>query len=147
MATRSTIAVQLKDGTIRQVYCHWDGYLEHNGKLLLNHYNSQELAELVTSGGGISSLEAKFAPESGAHSFDNPQKGVTVLYARDRGEPLEFATYPGVPEYEMGQHFEEYNYTFFYGRWMVYYDKRGPLYREGAIMYLDEALANIQEYA
>ena len=31
MATRSTISIQKNDGTIRSVYCHWDGYCEHNG--------------------------------------------------------------------------------------------------------------------
>ena len=36
MATRSTISIQKKDGTIRSVYCHWDGYCEYNGVLLYN---------------------------------------------------------------------------------------------------------------
>ncbi len=37
MATRSTIALEFADGTVEQVYCHWDGYLDHNGALLRDH--------------------------------------------------------------------------------------------------------------
>ena len=40
MATRSTIALEFADGTVEQVYCHWDGYLAHNGQLLLKHYSN-----------------------------------------------------------------------------------------------------------
>lgn len=32
------------DGTVTSVYCHYDGYLGHNGKLLLQHYNDENLA-------------------------------------------------------------------------------------------------------
>ncbi len=39
MATRSTIALEFADGTIGQVYAHWDGYLAHNGKMLLEYYS------------------------------------------------------------------------------------------------------------
>jgi hypothetical protein len=38
MGTRSTIALEFADGTVEQVYCHWDGYLSNNGKILQAHY-------------------------------------------------------------------------------------------------------------
>ena len=59
MATRSTIAVEHADGTVSQVYCHWDGYLTHNGQILLDHYDTQEKAEQLVSLGSISSLRPK----------------------------------------------------------------------------------------
>ena len=34
MGTRSTIALEYADGTVEQVYCHWDGYVSHNGLIL-----------------------------------------------------------------------------------------------------------------
>lgn len=40
MSTRSTIAYENADGTIKKVYCHYDGYLEHNGKILAEHYSN-----------------------------------------------------------------------------------------------------------
>jgi hypothetical protein len=56
MGTRSTIALEFADGTVEQVYCHWDGYLEHNGKILQEHYSDPfKLRDLIDQG-GISSL-------------------------------------------------------------------------------------------
>ena len=118
MATRSTIAVQLADGSIRQVYCHWDGYLEHNGQILFKYYNSQELAELVTSGGAIGVLEARFTP-TGDHSFGAPEDAVTVLYARDRGEDLNQGVYVDYDAYMSQGQREEFNYLFIDGHWEV----------------------------
>lgn len=124
MATRSTIAVQLKDGTVRKVYCHWDGYLEHNGAILVDNYNTQELAELVTSAGDISFLDAKFVPDS-EHSFDKPQEGVTILYGRDRGETgVDPIVYRDVADYQGRCQFEEYNYLFIGGEWYYQAYKR-----------------------
>ena len=44
MSTRSEIAIENKDKSISSIYCHSDGYLEYNGQILNNHYNSYELA-------------------------------------------------------------------------------------------------------
>ena len=40
MGTRSTIALEFADKSVEQVYCHWDGYLEHNGMILLEYYSN-----------------------------------------------------------------------------------------------------------
>ena len=56
MATRSTIALEFADGTVQQVYCHWDGYLEHNGKLLQEHYSNPFILRDLIDQGAISSL-------------------------------------------------------------------------------------------
>ena len=51
MATRSTIALEFADGTVGQVYCHWDGYLAHNGKMLQEHYSDPfKLRDLIDLG-------------------------------------------------------------------------------------------------
>lgn len=56
MATRSTIALQYADGTIDQVYCHWDGYLSGVGQDLKEGYsNPFELQKLI-DGGDMSSI-------------------------------------------------------------------------------------------
>ena len=49
MATRSAIAIKQEDGKVKSVYCHSDGYPEHNGKLLLNFYNSDESANEIVN--------------------------------------------------------------------------------------------------
>ena len=51
MSTRSMIAIQDADGTCYAVYCHFDGYVSHMGKMLTTHFNSMEKAvELVNEG-------------------------------------------------------------------------------------------------
>lgn len=62
MSTRSCIIIETeKDGKdfLVGAYCHWDGYLSHNGKILLERYNSKEKAQklVLGSGGYISSLD------------------------------------------------------------------------------------------
>jgi hypothetical protein len=56
MATRSRIGIQLKEGSVLSVYCHWDGYPEFNGKKLKEHFGSYEQAAELIDGGDISSL-------------------------------------------------------------------------------------------
>jgi hypothetical protein len=85
MGTRSRIGVMHGD-VCKSVYCHWDGYLEHNGRLLLEHYDSSKANHLVALG-DISSLDRGVEiPEDAEHSFDVPLDGVTTFYGRDRGE-------------------------------------------------------------
>lgn len=84
MSTRSAIIAKIGN-KYYGVYCHSDGYLSWNGKMLLNHYNTPELAAQLIALGDLSSLNVKLAP-SGPHSFDKREEGVTVAYGRDRGE-------------------------------------------------------------
>ncbi len=85
MGTRSAIGV-MHGNKAKVVYCHWDGYLEHNGKILQEHYNSAKANHLVALG-GMSSLRKNIEiPEGVEHSFDKPQDDITVFYGRDRGE-------------------------------------------------------------
>jgi hypothetical protein len=101
MGTRSRIGVMHGD-KCKSVYCHYDGYLSHNGKILQEHYDSSRANHLVALG-DISSL-GKHIGE--AHPFsefdinkDDPdfdklialhelakKEGWTTFYARDRGE-------------------------------------------------------------
>lgn len=120
MATRSTIAVQHQDGTVSQIYAHWDGYLEHNGRLLETHYTTLELVEELVSLGDISSLRERIEPLGTAHTFDTPENDVTIYYGRDRGEkdvsPQKFANLSDYMENGGGQ---EYDYIFLNGEWFV----------------------------
>lgn len=85
MGTRSRIGVMHGD-KCKSVYCHWDGYLSNNGKILLEHYDSAKANYLVALG-DISSLDKNVEiPEGQLHSFDNPLNGVTTFYGRDRKE-------------------------------------------------------------
>jgi len=122
MGTRSTIALEFANGSIGQVYCHWDGYLSYNGKILLDHYSDPwKLRDLIDLG-SLSTL----GPELGVkHPFDNPhpydtadyvewrlaRKGDCTFYGRDRGEYSVEATYfVDFADYVNNLDREEYNY-------------------------------------
>ena len=83
MGTRSTIALEFADGTVEQVYCHWDGYLEHNGKILQEHYSDPfKLRDLIDLG-DMSSLGERLGTQ---HAFDKAPEGECTFYLRDRKE-------------------------------------------------------------
>ena len=87
MSTRSLIGIVEPDGSVRSIYCHFDGYVAYVGRMLNIHYNSEEMARQLIALGDLSSLRERIAPNPGeAHSFDNPLDDVTIAYHRDRGE-------------------------------------------------------------
>jgi hypothetical protein len=97
MGTRSTIALEFADGTVEQVYCHWDGYLEHNGKILAGHYiNPFKLKELLALG-GFSSLEATV-------------EGTAVTAYTQRGEDIRIEKFVDFQDYLAHHQYEEYDY-------------------------------------
>lgn len=100
MSTRSRIAIERQDGTVKSIYCHFDGDLQHVGKTLFNDYSDREKLEKLIELGNISSLGSKIRPETDEkHSFDNPAENVTVAYHRDRGDALKIGTYPNVEDF------------------------------------------------
>ena len=86
MATRSNIGMMLPDGNIKVVYCHYDGYPDGVGEILLESYNTPERVSELLSFGDMSYLALEINPLGDYHTFDNPENGVTVFYGRDRGE-------------------------------------------------------------
>ena len=107
MATRSTIALEFADGTVQQVYCHWDGYLDNNGRILRDHYSDPFKLQRLIDLGDISSLAADIGDQ---HDFDARGEG-TTFYMRDRGETDCYArTFKDFQEYTREASFEEYDY-------------------------------------
>lgn len=94
MGTRSRIGVMHGD-KVKSVYCHWDGYLEHNGAILQEHYDSAKANQLVAMG-DLSSLAKDIGEKHAFSQFDLPLEEVEAykaltenwctFYARDRGE-------------------------------------------------------------
>jgi hypothetical protein len=103
MATRSTIALEFADGTIGQVYCHWDGYLAHNGKILFENYSNPFVLRDLIDLGGLSSLRPTIGTKHAFSHYD--VEGMTqdqfyslygnmcTFYGRDRGEGQSDANY------------------------------------------------------
>ena len=89
MSTRSFIAKQIGKDAYLTVYCHSDGYLTHNGALLLDCYNTPDQVDELLKLGDLSFLAESLHPNPDyPHSFDygERQQGVTVAYGRDRGD-------------------------------------------------------------
>jgi hypothetical protein len=97
MGTRSTIALEFADGTVQQVYCHWDGYLEHNGKILSSHYIDPFKVKELVALGGFSSLEETV-------------EGTKKTAYTQRGEEISISKYATVDEYFAECQQEEYDY-------------------------------------
>ena len=124
MATRSSITICEKEhgaGEVyKSVYCHLDGYTQHNGILLLENYSTEEKVRELISHGDMSSLAERIAPNEGEeHSFDKSLPDVCVFYHRDRGEAWE-QVQPIVSYSEKGifkWNKQEYNYLFQDGKW------------------------------
>ena len=57
MSTRSNIILLTESNRVRSIYCHYDGYLEHNGKMLLDNYTSTKDVKALISLGNIKSLK------------------------------------------------------------------------------------------
>ena len=108
MATRSTIAIENLDGTVHQVYCHWDGYISHNGVILQTKYNDRKLVEQLVSGGDISVLGSTVSHVP--ISFDEPS--AYTKYYSYRGEDCPARVYGSFDDYEMNHQYEEYEYLF-----------------------------------
>jgi hypothetical protein len=129
MATRSTIGVLNSDGSVTGVYCHWDGYPEYNGKLLMENYNTEAQVRELVELGSISSLGRQIGEKHPFSKFEegvdialyelSEQEGWTTFYGRDRGEPdANAATFDNVEQF-VSEFGEEYNYLFINGTWFV----------------------------
>lgn len=128
MATRSFITQKAND-TYQGVYCHWDGYPEFTGAMLVEHYSDRRKLASLLALGDISVL----GPSIGRrHSFDKRgHTDETTFYGRDRGEtglvarPKTFHSRDGVRHYaeKCGA---EFLYLYENGEWL--FAERGAQY-------------------
>ena len=108
MGTRSTIALEFADSTVQQIYCHWDGYLEHNGQILQKHYSDPfKLRDLIDLG-DMSSLGERIGTQ---HAFDKAPEGECTFYLRDRKEQgCKAKSFVDFQDYLAHHQYEEYEY-------------------------------------
>jgi hypothetical protein len=102
MGTRSTIALEFADGTVEQVYCHWDGYLSGVGAELVSDYSDPFALRELIDGGDMSSIGSPYT---------------------DRGEELCVRKFKDFDDYKANGQDEEYDYILRYidgkGVWLV----------------------------
>ena len=139
MATRSVIAVlEAKgiggaDDTIKAIYCHNDGYLSNNGKILDQHYRDEDNINQLLAEGDCSSLKDTISD--------------TIFYARDRGEDNKEAVTlkdeTELLEHAFQQCDAEVVYMFAYGTWYVYDNSNKIGDSSYQFIELDEALYTV----
>jgi hypothetical protein len=83
MATRSYIGVRNADASVDYIYCHFDGYPDHNGKILTEHYSNINRVNELLNLGDLSVL-GQFIGEK--MDFDKRIQDTCLAYGRDRGE-------------------------------------------------------------
>tara|TARA_R110002020_G_scaffold323199_3_gene538982 strand:- start:629 stop:1027 length:399 start_codon:yes stop_codon:yes gene_type:complete len=114
MSTSCRIGIENKDGTISAIRCHADGYVEHTGRRLLQHYTDADKVQRLIALGDISELGERVDP-IGPHSWNAKESGTTVAYCRDRGEPLSASQLTTWEDIKYGGTFA---YVFFAGSWL-----------------------------
>jgi hypothetical protein len=126
MSTRSNIAFEYADGSVARIYCHWDGYLEHNGHILFHHYKNKEKIKKLIALGDISVLE---------YVFEN------IEVAKQKVEPQYFSDWQSA-----SKNMEEYFYLYreAENKWYVLYTHSGA-YKKGQLILLKEALDNLKD--
>ena len=120
MGTRSTIALEFADGTVEQVYCHWDGYLSNNGRILQEHYSDPFVLRDLIDLGDISSLKPTIGTQHAFSRLEVPMDGeaydklygdMTTFYGRDRGETgVDSKKFLDFQDYLVRHQYEEYEY-------------------------------------
>ena len=129
MSTRSNIAHLRKDGTVRAIYCHWDGYLEHNGYILKKHYNESNIEELL---------------DLGDLSFLDASPLTCYAYGRDCGESdVQAKVYNSLGEYIIKYCDQDFNYLLKDGVWFYWnWDEAGEMKEVPNLKDLDKGLFN-----
>jgi len=147
MGTRSMIAIQNPyNKTVRAVYCHWDGYLEHNGAILQKHYSNSPKVNNLIALGDISSLRPEIGEKHDFSRLDStlPEAeyealygNMTTYYGRDRGETgTEFKVFDTLAKACDHYTWSDYYYCFKYtkasdyttGEW--HYKKAGERWKK-----------------
>jgi hypothetical protein len=129
MGTRSRVGA-MYGNVCKSVYCHYDGYLEHTGKMLLKHYDSVKASQLIALGDNSGVQE---------HLED-------MNFYKDRGEQdVDYQVAQTFEEFleQVERCFAEYYYVMRDGVWYAgcVYDTEGLI--KGGLVPLDEALADV----
>ena len=139
LSTRSTIAIELADGTVKQVYCHSDGYLSYNGRILFEHYSDPAKLEELINLGDISVMGLEIGVKIDFNNrltfTENNQATQCRIYGRDRGESGDDARlFWNFGMYEMTHYREEYSYILRNnGTWYVAIGEGGFIELAGAL--------------
>ena len=144
MGTRSRIGIEMPNHTVVSVYCHYDGGAEHNGKILVEHYQNRDDVKELIDGGSMSALRSEHLWETKAVRDENnhivrdehdnwlyaPLRDPQPQYHTERGDDLQ-VDHTSFDEFVSGDCGEEYAYLFdLNDNWKAYkLNWKGPVDR------------------
>ena len=114
MGTRSRLGLELSDGSILSIYCHYDGYPEFNGVKLVENFNTLDKVKELIDMGDISCLWTNVGWNQETLEETGP------LPYSSRGEDCPPRLDADLCEYLLPDGAEEYHYLFRNGEWVCY---------------------------
>lgn len=146
MSTNSLIFQEQQDGTLKGIYCHYDGYLQYNGIILSESYSDPKKVAKLLELGNLSSLGEELEASEAVRLYGNyyyiseafealsveeqerlkneAQSGkYTIAYHRDRGEELRPLKTITLEEQKNGENHFSDHYEYIYVQ-----DKNGVWY-------------------
>ena len=112
MATRSLIGKLNADGTITNIYCHWDGYPSHNGVILQEFYNTPVKVDQLLALGNLSALDEEIGEKQDFDDRSTQGGNWCLAYGRDRGESNQEAQMVTREEFFSKEHGVDYLYLY-----------------------------------
>ena len=134
MATRATIA-KLDDNGVKAIYLHSDGYLNHAGKILDQHYQDKDKVDELLAHGDVSMLDENIGVKIDFNDYKTRYANKQCkFYMRDRGEKNKHAEQLeddiALIEFATEKCDAEFIYMFAFGSWYVYDVYNGSAYGE-----------------
>ena len=111
MATRSNIGILNSDGTVDYIYCHFDGYLDHNGKILNKYYTTEDKVRELIKLGDLSILGPEIGEKQDFDDTTTHNNNWCLVYGRDRGEENTQSKNCSYTKYS-NDNLEDYTYLF-----------------------------------
>ena len=147
MATRATIA-KLDDNGVKAIYLHSDGYLEHAGKILDQHYQDKDKVDELLAHGDVSMLDENIGVKIDFNDYKTRYANKQCkFYHRDRGEDRKEAETLNNENELIEFAFEKCDanlvYMYAYGSWYVYDNANGIGNCSYQFIELEEALYNV----
>jgi hypothetical protein len=86
MSTNSHIGKQLENGSIKYIYCHWNGKPSDNGQILKEHYTDEAKVDALLELGSLSILNEEIGEQQNFNNRDTHHEKWCLAYGRDRGD-------------------------------------------------------------
>ena len=133
MATRAIIA-KLDDNGVKAIYNHSDGYLEHAGRILAEHYRDESKVDELIAQGDVSIIDENIGVKIDFNDYKTRYANKQCkFYMRDRGEKYKQAEQlkDETELIEFSNNCDvDFIYMFAYGYWYVYDIHNGEAYNE-----------------